>query len=202
MILGTYNLPGAITFLGLTLALAAAIFSYRQQLPAAMICLIYSGICDLFDGWVARRFNRSAAEKTFGLQIDSLADMAAFGFVPPMILLHSGFDQGPDFILFGLYVSTAAMRLAHFNQARTGARQPMGTYTGLPVTYAALVFPLLMLLSGVLDPKAFQGTLRTAVAAMALMFVLRVPIPKPRGKAYAFFTALAVGLTLAWLVKN
>ena len=202
MFIGTYNLAGAITFLGLLLALAAAILSYRQQLPWAMICLIYSGICDLFDGWVARRFNRSPAEKSFGLQIDSLADMAAFGVAPLMVLLHSGFDHWPDVVLFGFYGCAAAMRLAYFNQTQAEARQVLKTYTGLPVTYAALVFPGLFLFFGVLPPLVFQWAVRAAVAAMALMFVLRVPVPKPRGKAYAFFVLLAVGLTLAWLVKN
>jgi CDP-diacylglycerol--serine O-phosphatidyltransferase len=202
MIIGIYNLAGAVTFLGLVLALAAAIFSYQQHLSWAMVCLINSGICDLFDGWVARRLNRSEAEKSFGLHIDSLVDMVAFGFVPLIILLHSGFNSLFDYFLFACYVSAAAMRLAYFNLTQANSQQVMKTFTGLPVTYAALVFPCLFLLSDYLSPMIFQWIARSTVVIMALMFVLRVPIPKPRGVAYIVLVLLAIAMTTAWIVKT
>jgi CDP-diacylglycerol--serine O-phosphatidyltransferase len=201
MIIGIYNLAGAVTFLGLVLALAAAIFSYQQHLSWAMVCLINSGICDLFDGWVARRLNRSEAEKSFGLHIDSLVDMVAFGFVPLIIILHSGFNSLFDYFLFACYVSAAAMRLAYFNLTQANSQQVMKTFTGLPVTYAALVFPCLFLLSDYLSPMTFQWIARSTVVIMALMFVLRVPIPKPRGVAYIVLVLLAIAMTTAWIVK-
>lgn len=200
--LGTYNLAGVLTFTGLILALAACLFSYLGQLPWAAVCLIYSGLCDLFDGWVARRFNRSPAEAAFGLQIDSLADMAAFGITPVVILLHSGLSVWADFPFFAFYSCAAAMRLAHFNQSRTAAVSSSHHYTGLPVTFAALVFPLALLPAQRLPWPVSLWILRGTLAMMALLFLARIPIPKPRGKAYAVFVLLAFGLTYAWLAVD
>ena len=48
--------------------------------------LMISGLCDTFDGRVARsKKNRTSQEISFGVQIDSLADMVAFGMLPPCI---------------------------------------------------------------------------------------------------------------------
>ena len=48
--------------------------------------LLLSGLCDAFDGKVARRKqDRTEMEKNFGIQIDSLADLVAFGVLPGCI---------------------------------------------------------------------------------------------------------------------
>ncbi len=200
--LGTYNRAGAVTFTGLILSLAACWLSYHHRLPWAVVCLIFSGLCDLFDGWVARRFNRSPAEATFGLQIDSLVDMTAFGLTPVVILLHSGMDAWFDFPFLALYLCAAAMRLAHFNQSRAGGGPAPSHYTGLPVTYAALVFPLVLLLVRYSPPAVLHWIIRGTIAMLTILFVLHVPIPKPKGKAYAVFVVLALGMTYAWLAVD
>ena len=42
--------------------------------------LLFSGLCDAFDGKVARtKPNRTKMERNYGIQIDSLADLVAFG---------------------------------------------------------------------------------------------------------------------------
>lgn len=45
--------------------------------------LLLCGLCDTFDGRVARsKKNRTKKEKDFGVQIDSLSDLVAFGVLP------------------------------------------------------------------------------------------------------------------------
>ena len=200
ILLGTYNWAGAVTFTGLLLAAAASMFSFHRLLPWAMVCLIGCGICDLLDGWVARRLNRSSSEAVFGLQLDSIVDMAAFGLTPVIILLHSGFHAGIDFICFGFYVCAAAMRLAHFNQEQGNAPGPLRYYTGLPVTYAALIFPMVVWVALKADPPFYLWPVRLAVVITALLFVCKIKVPKPRGLAYGFFVLLAMGMVLCWLV--
>ena len=47
---------------------------------------MFSGLCDAYDGKVARMKKvRTEEEKAFGIQIDSLADMVAFGVLPACI---------------------------------------------------------------------------------------------------------------------
>ena len=51
-----------------------------------MFFLLFSGLCDTFDGKVARsKKNRTEQMKKFGIQIDSLSDLVAFGVLPACI---------------------------------------------------------------------------------------------------------------------
>ena len=48
-----------------------------------VFCLMFCGFCDAFDGKVARtKKNRTEQEIKFGIQIDSLSDLVAFGVLP------------------------------------------------------------------------------------------------------------------------
>ena len=56
-----------------------------------MFFLLFSGLCDTFDGKVARtKKNRTEQMKNFGIQIDSLSDLVAFGLLPASILAYAG----------------------------------------------------------------------------------------------------------------
>ena len=51
-----------------------------------MLFLLFCGLCDAFDGKVARtKKNRTERMKKFGIQIDSLSDLVAFGVLPACI---------------------------------------------------------------------------------------------------------------------
>ena len=103
-----------------------------------MFFLLFSGLCDTFDGKVARtKKNRTEQMKNFGIQIDSLSDLVAFGLLPASIGISmlryalrmpglSGFTsyvlthypKPTQFILTFiavLYVLAAMIRLAYFN---------------------------------------------------------------------------------------
>lgn len=103
-----------------------------------MFFLLFSGLCDTFDGKVARsKKNRTEQMKKFGIQIDSLSDLIAFGVLPACIgiaLLRCGlrttlpsgftryiFEKNPMLvqiiltIIAVLYVLAAMIRLAYFN---------------------------------------------------------------------------------------
>ncbi len=199
ILLGTYNWAGAVTFTGLLLAVAAGILSFHHHLSWAMVCLMGCGICDLFDGRVARRLNRSSAEAVFGLHLDSIVDMAAFGLTPVIVLMHCGFDSWIDFIFFGIYACAAAMRLAHFNQSHSDINTTLRYYTGLPVTYAALIFPVMVWGALKAGPMFYLWIVRLTVVMTALLFVCKMKVPKPRGAAYIVFVLLAMVVTTAWL---
>ena len=76
-----------------------------------MFFLLFSGLCDTFDGKVARtKKNRTEKMKKFGIQIDSLSDLIAFGVLPACIFrcsyisgsvagTYSG-QSGSDIVVF------------------------------------------------------------------------------------------------------
>ncbi len=167
--LGVYDYTVILTYLSIVSAIIGIISSFTPQLMlAAIICLMLCGCLDAFDGKVARtKQNRTAFEKKFGIQIDSLSDVIAFGVQPAIIgfnLIRTSrflerltlkthyYSYFKDFLIIVcfLYVLAAVIRLAYYNvqeeerqENEDGSRE---YFTGVPVTTAAVIFPLIYLL--------------------------------------------------------
>lgn len=200
MLVGMYHLSNLITYLGMASATLGICLSAGGRVRYGMICLILSGVCDLFDGVFARRFRRTEAQKEFGVQVDSLADVVSFGALPVALMYGAGLSRWYYIPVFVLYIFATVTRLAYFNLTVSGADAPVSHYRGMPVTYAAFFFPLLWMLSFLLPPVAFHAVYAAAALVIALLFVLNVRIPKPRGAAYVFFSIMAAGTTAAILI--
>ena len=146
--LGIYNYTVILTYLGMLSGFAGILFAFEGQLWTALGCLIFSGVCDMFDGKVAStKKERTRSEKRFGIQIDSLSDLVCFGVLPSVIVYSLGGSK-LRVVACGVYVLCALIRLAWFNVDEE-SRQDFDTgrrkvYLGLPVTSAAGVFPLLI----------------------------------------------------------
>lgn len=93
--IGFYSYTVVLTYLGLASAAMGMILTFQGFAKYALFCLAFSGLCDMFDGKVARlKKNRTEDEKRFGIQIDSLCDVVCFGAFP-MILCYSIGMRGP-----------------------------------------------------------------------------------------------------------
>jgi len=207
MFLGIYNLPNLITLIGLSLSVWACYFSFTNNLNLAVIFFMYSGICDLFDGAVARKLKLTEDEKAFGAQLDSIVDMVSFGLTPVVIafqFLGIGTilrNNMLDLVIFSLYACCAAMRLAYFNIYGTQKVEGKSYFTGLPVTSSALIFPLvyaLIVMFWFISPH--MAVIRGTFLLLSFMFVVKIPIPKPQGIFYVIFPILALFVTVFWLL--
>ena len=74
--IGVYNLANCVTMLGIAAAVVGISFAGNSRF--AMLMLILAGVCDMFDGRVARMFPRTDFEKKYGIQLDSFADTVSF----------------------------------------------------------------------------------------------------------------------------
>lgn len=198
MLLGYLNLPNLVTLTGMIFALASAMLAARGYLGFAMTGLIVSGLCDLFDGFVARRFPPETGEQPFGAELDSLNDVVCFGLLP-VILVDSWLHNVWFFPVYAVYLIAVLFRLAWFNLygLQSEAEGP-ASYTGLPVTYASLVLPLTALLAAWV-PMLKLVVLPATLLALAGLYVYKLAIPKPTGKAYLVFPVLALVVSLLWL---
>ena len=85
--LGIYNYTVILTYLGMLSGFAGILFLLNGNVRGALICLMISGVCDMFDGKVAStKKDRTRSEKRFGIQIDSLSDLICFGVLPALIV--------------------------------------------------------------------------------------------------------------------
>ncbi len=154
--LGYYNPSVILTYLSLIFAsfgISRAMEGGETNLFAAIFFLMLSGVCDMLDGAVAKRCNRNEEEKLFGIQIDSLCDLVAFGALPACITLslaeHSAFSR----IGAALILLSSVIRLGFFNVQETlrDQNEKFTHYTGLPVTTLALLFPAALLIGNSFD---------------------------------------------------
>ena len=183
-----------------------------------MFFLLFSGLCDTFDGKVARtKKNRTEKMKKFGIQIDSLSDLIAFGVLPACIgiaLLRCGlrtqipfgftrfiFEKNPMLvqiiltIIAVLYVLAAMIRLAYFNvmeeEGANKAEKGEKIYMGLPVTSAALIFPAVLLVH-ILVRADLTLLYFGVMIVTGLLFICKFHIKKPKGKGIAVLVLLGI----------
>ena len=196
------NLPTAVTLAGIILSLAAMQLALQGALHNAWICFIGAGLADLFDGPIARKTRMSAEEASLGIQIDSIADMVSFGIAPIILIYSMGATSLYDSLILAFYVLASAQRLSYFNVHGTTKSGETSYYTGLPVTFSALLLPLLYIIqNALLDYTAGLLLMRAAILFMAILYISKLPIPKPTGIWYAIFPVIAIACSTYLLIS-
>lgn len=146
--LGFYDYTVVLTYCGMLSAVAGIFLAMGGSFTGAMIALMVAGICDMFDGAVAStKKGRTAQEKTFGIQIDSLSDLISFGVMPGLFVYCISGRTTASAVVSAAFILAALIRLAYFNvleeerqRQTTGRRE---SYLGVPVTTIALLLPLM-----------------------------------------------------------
>ena len=193
--IGYYNYTVILTYLGLISSIIGIYFSVEYHPFIGIICLLVSGLCDMFDGKVARTRKRTRQEKDFGIQLDSLSDLICFGVLPIMIGYSIGLDHWMYLPIFALYVLGALIRLAYFNTLENVRQEStdevLKYYTGLPVTSVALILPFIYIFKNILP--YFEYIYLVALFIIALLFVSKLKIKKPTLKTMLIM--MAIGIT-------
>lgn len=181
--IGYYDLANSVTYLGVAFAVIGMHMAVNQHTGSAVICLIMAGICDMFDGPLARRTPRSKQEQHFGIELDSLADVISFGVFPALIGYSAGMNTTAHVLLHVMYVLAALIRLAYFNVSETERKEresgPRTCYEGLPVTSIAILLPLMYLISQSIS-LSFSAMCTVLLPLVAVAFVSRVRVHKPK----------------------
>lgn len=193
--IGYYNYTVLLTFLGLL----SSVFGMAQVMDGhfriAIFCLAFSGLCDTFDGMVARtKKNRTEDEKLYGIQLDSLCDVVCFGLFPAMIGHMLGVRGIVGGLVIGYYCVCSVTRLAFFNVLETnrqmGATNEEKVYHGLPITSIAVILPLSFLLEFLMPEGAFSILLTVILFVVGTCFIMDFHIKRPSGAVIGLMIAV------------
>ena len=198
MIIGKWNKSVILSYIGLffgVFGIYSAII--LKNINYAMICLILTGICDMFDGTVARKCKKTEEEKEFGIQLDSLNDVFNFAAFPILIFCGMGLTKIYHVIIYCIYAMFAIARLANFNIRTANPNTKAKYYEGLPVTSSAVIFPVFYLLSFVLSKTLFNYIYSGIILLVGILFVLNIKVRKPGLKTSILF--LIMGLIASTL---
>jgi len=183
-LIGVYDYTVILTYL----SLLSAVFGMKQALNGnftiSVFCILFSGICDAFDGAVARtKKDRTEDEKAFGIQLDSLCDVISFGVFPALLCYFMGVNGILGVVIVCIYSICAVARLAFFNVLE-GKRQQVESgcakfYRGLPVTSISIMLPFVYLFRAVIPENVFIWILHGLLLMTAFLFVYDFSVPKP-----------------------
>ena len=129
-----YIVPCMLTICSLFSGFYSMVSSINGHFFAAAVAILVAGVFDGLDGRVARM---TGSTSTFGMELDSLCDMVAFGVAPGLLAyLWALTPYGRyGWLAAFLYVAATALRLARFNSQSVAS--PSHDFTGLPCPAAA-----------------------------------------------------------------
>ena len=192
--IGFYDYTVILTYLGFSSGMIGIFLAITGNAFWAVMCLMFSGLCDMFDGRVARtKKKRTNEERHFGIQLDSLSDLVCFGVLPAIIGYSLGIKNTYLIPLIIVYPIAALIRLAYFNvlEITRNSSTPVKEYTGLPVTSSALIFPFLYIFRKFLG-KYFVLIYGIVLFVVAVLFISKIKIKKPGIKVMIGFIVVGV----------
>ena len=192
--LGVYDYTVVLTYISLMISMGGMMFSVNGHLNLAVLCLALSGLCDMFDGKIARtKKNRTEVEKRFGIQIDSLSDMVCFGVGPAILCYSMGMRGVTGIIILMFYVLAGLIRLAWFNVSeevrQNETEENRKCYQGLPITSMSIVLPILVVCRPFLG-KEFMIALHAVVLIVGLLFITNFKLRKPNNMALSILVGI------------
>lgn len=192
MFIGKWNKSVILTYISLGFAIIGMYMALiEKSVLLSFMCLVISGVCDMFDGKVARMCKRDKEEIAFGIELDSLVDVVCFIVLPIIIYLSLGFTAWYNVLSYILYAICGIARLGYFNVCTaTKDGKAVKYYEGLPVTVAAAVFPLMYLLNNVMSDSVFYVFFSILIVVEAILNILKIKIKKPTGMSFSIIVAV------------
>ncbi len=158
---------------------------------AVFILLPLALVCDVFDGFVARRLNRHSL---LGADLDSLADIVSFGVAPAVLGFALGLQGIWDVLILIYFVNCGISRLARFNvtaEALSGGTGKVEYFEGTPIPSSIIIVCILGIAfwQGRIDHLLPFGSFRIgpwifhpfallyAASGSAMISTIRIPKP-------------------------
>jgi len=185
--IGFYDYTVILTYISLLCSVFGITQAIDGRFRTAIACLAISGLCDAFDGKIARiKKDRTNDQKLFGVQIDSLCDVICFGIFPTVLCYILGVRGILGGIVIGYYCICSVIRLGFFNVLETNrqAKEDGANkyYYGLPITSITIILPSVFLLSFVVSAYVFKWVLIAMLFIVATLFILNFRLKKPTTK--------------------
>ena len=174
--IGFYDYTVVVTYISLVSSIMGIFCAIEGRVQIAVFCLAFSGLCDMFDGKIARtKKKRTEDEKSFGIQIDSLCDIVCFGIFPVVLAYKLGMNHFYSVIILAFYGLAGVIRLAYFNVMETRRQSETSE-----------------------NRKYYQG-LHIAMFLVGLLFIVDFRFRKPTNKELVVLVAVVSAAVLVVL---
>ena len=139
---GIYILPNTLTLCGMLLGFYSILASLKGNYLHAAWGILFATIFDGLDGWVARLTHSTTR---FGIELDSLSDLVAFGVAPSILMYKWALTPFGrlGWVAAFWFLACGALRLARYN-VQMGSTESKA-FTGMPIPAAASIAASLVL---------------------------------------------------------
>ncbi|MBM4325570.1 MAG: CDP-diacylglycerol--serine O-phosphatidyltransferase [Deltaproteobacteria bacterium] len=196
-----FILPSLLTLTSVFCAFYSIVCAIKGAFVLSAALILVAGFFDGLDGRVARLTKTTTR---FGVELDSLADVIAFGVAPALLMYQWALAPYPrvGWVSAFVFVACGALRLARFN-VQTGSIDPK-RFIGLPIPAAAgMVATTVIFFDHVgLNPADYGVPLLILVYALSFLMVsgvryhafkdLALVKQKPFSSTVAFVLLLAL----------
>lgn len=208
-LIGIYDYTVILTYISFASAITGIFCAVTMHLKWAVFALAFSGLCDMFDGKIARtKKDRTEDGKNFGIQIDSLCDVVCFGVLPIVICYKMGMNHIAGMAILVLYGLAGVIRLGYFNvmeaKRQNETDEVRKYYQGLPITSMAIALPVLFAVSPLFpSPAVFVAALHVLVAMVGGLFITDFSFRKPSPRRILVIVGIvAVAVAVLLFVSN
>ncbi|MBQ7317515.1 MAG: CDP-diacylglycerol--serine O-phosphatidyltransferase [Phascolarctobacterium sp.] len=188
--------PNGISSLSLVLGVLSIFMSIEKDFFHAALFIVLAMLADSMDGRAARFLG--VAGGRFGIEMDSLCDLASFGVAPAIMIYQYGMqDLGmTGMVIASFFTIGGALRLARFN---CNVDDVKGYFQGMPIPAGACCLATYVL-SGYQAPAWYVAALTFGVA---VIMYSEVKYPDFKGKGNPMFlapcvVALAIGVYMLY----
>lgn len=199
--IGFYRDCDLLTMCGTFMALLGCILAINGSKVIPIFCLIISGICDAFDGKLARRRKSSKMQSVYGVQLDSLSDLISFGVFPLVYtinVLPNNYYFGWVALIF--YSLCGMIRLAYFNTLDICKEASKEYFVGMPITSIAIFYPIVYLGLWVMRFKFYSEVISIFMIIMGLSFISTIKIKKLDDKKKVMLSICGVLFIIFFLI--
>lgn len=206
--IGFYNYTVVLTFVSLISSVLGMTQAMDGRFRTALICLAISGLCDTFDGKIARtKKDRTSDEQLYGIQLDSLCDVVCFGVFPAMICYLMGMNGFLSIAVLCYFVLCGVIRLSYFNVLETnrhnGDPDSEKVYHGLPITSIAVILPLVFVLGIFVSDQVFLYILFVTMLIVGTLYIIDFRLKKPKDwMIYALIAVVACAVIAVTLFSS
>ena len=191
--IGYYRDCDLLTMSGTFMAMLGCIMAIRGRVFLPIFCLIISGICDAFDGTLARRKNYKNEMVVYGSQLDSLSDMVSFGLFPLVLTVcHLPNNAYFAYIAIIFYAICGMIRLAYFNTLDICNMGEKGYFVGVPITFISILYPVVYVICALLKFKYFNIISSIFFVLVGLSFIYNIKIKKLDDKYKGIISVIGI----------
>lgn len=198
---GIHLLPNLCTTANLFCGFFSVVKALSGSFVHAAVALLFAGVFDFLDGRLARL---TKSQSDFGVEYDSLVDLASFGLAPGILIYTWNLSQFGrlGWLVTFLYFACGALRLARYNvQVASVERRH---FQGLPIPAAAGTLASLVIFCHYhIGPIEQSLSVLILTAVLSLLMVSNVRYWSSKGEAFTrrqTFNVLILSVIVLFLI--